>query len=540
GISLVARGGGYGASTHNTTNYPAASGGSGGGGSGARQYYAGYGGLNGTGTQSSQTQTPLLSSIGGAQYGNDGAISGTAWFPGGGGGAGAAATQTNTVSHGGIGVEDNILGTSYYWGGGGGAAGHSSTAGNGGNGGGGGGSGWDGSRGAGGAGLNAGSAGQGGNYSRGGNAGANTGGGGGGGTHYNATNNGGDGGSGIVVLRYEALSVYVEANLTAPTSNGGSPITNYVYQYSADGSTWSSSVSSASSATTFNLFGVPTGSYTYFRFAAKTPAGTSSFTQYPSSILIAAPPTVPLSLVSTSGNGQVALTWSVPSSSGAASISDYVVEYSTDNSNWIAFSDGISTNTSATVTGLTNGTPYYFRISALNIAGTSPYLVSSSTTTPATTPSAPPSLTVSSVSAATIPTSGLVGYWSFDGSTSLGVNSVSGNTTLANGGSPTYTASGKNGGGLLLNGSSYLSGTVVNLPTGSTSYTIGGWIKNTTLGTQGIIGWGNWGSTNQTNALRTSNNSLYHYWWGNDVNPAMPSGQTLLNTWHHAIATYDG
>jgi len=541
GISLIARGGGYGASAHNMTNFPAASGGSGGGGSGGRQSNSCcWGGINGSGTQSSQTQTPALATIGGSQFGNNGADSGYAWYPGGGGGAGAAATQTSTVGNGGIGIEDNILGTSYFWGGGGGAAGHDSTAGNGGNGGGGGGSGWNGSRGSGGAGLNAGSAGQGGSYSRGGNAGANTGGGGGGGTHFNSGNNGGDGGSGIVVLRYEALAVYVEANVTAPTFNGGSALTNYLYQYSTDGSTWSASTSSGSTATTFNLLGVTTGSYSYFRIAAKNPAGTSTFTQYPTSLLVAAAPTAPSTLVATRGNGQVGLTWSAPSANGGATITDYVVEYSTDNSNWTIFADGTSATAAATITGLTNGTPYYFRIAAVNIAGTSTYLASSATTTPATTPSAPQSLAVSSVSTGTIATNGLVGYWSFDGASTLGVNSVAGNTTLTAGGSPTYTASGKNGGGLLLNGSSYLSGSVLNLPTGSTSYTIGGWVRNTTLGSQGILGWGNWGSTNQTNALRTSSNSFYHYWWGNDVNPAMPSGQTILNTWRHVIATYDG
>jgi hypothetical protein len=187
---VVAVGGGYGASKHDNASWNASSGGSGGGGSGGRQSSGSYGGLPGNGT---------------AGQGNNGAASGVTWYPGGGGGAGAAASQTGSQrGHGGAGIENDILGTAYYWAGGGGGSGHSTTGGDGGAGGGGGGGiGVT----VGGSGLNFGSAGENGAANiqankRGGNGGANTGGGGGGGTHYNVTNNGGNGGSGIVVIRY--------------------------------------------------------------------------------------------------------------------------------------------------------------------------------------------------------------------------------------------------------------------------------------------------------------------------------------------------
>jgi len=541
GLTLRAKGGGAGASSYYgyTPNYGAGlAGGNGGGSSG---YSDGNAKSGGTQTQSTLGSTSGLTSVLSGSTGYNGGRGGGQYYSGGGAGAGAQGTDSTSRADGGAGFSSSITGTNFYWGGGGGGAGHSIAPGNGGAGGGGGGGGYGTGAGTGNTqGLNAGSNGQNRAHAPGGNGGVSTGGGGGGGAHYNTDSKGGNGGSGIVVLRYEAPSVYVEANLSAPAFNGGSAVTNYLYQYSTDGSTWSAATSSGSAATTFNLMGVTTGSYRYFRIAAKNPAGTSTYTQYPTSLLVAAAPTAPSTLVATRGNSQVGLTWTAPSAIGGANITDYVVEYSTNNSTWTVFADGTSTTAAATVTGLTNGTPYYFRVAAVNIAGTSAYLASSTTTTPATTPSAPQSLTVSSVVTETLTTNGLVGYWSFDGSSTLGVNSVAGNTALISGGSPAYTTSGKFGGGLLLNGSSYLSGSVLNLPTGSSSYSIGGWIRNTTLGTQGILGWGNWGTTNQTNALRTSNNSIYHYWWGNDVNPAMPSGQTLLNTWHHVIATYDG
>ncbi|MBT4677025.1 MAG: hypothetical protein HOB67_04140 [Acidimicrobiaceae bacterium] len=88
---------------------------------------------------------------------------------------------------------------------------------------------------------------------------------------------------------------------------------------------------------------------------------------------LAAVATAPTGLAGTAGNAQVALTWTVPASDGGNAISDYTIEYSSTAGvvySW--FNDGTSTLTSATVTGLTNGTAYIFRVSAVNSSGTGP------------------------------------------------------------------------------------------------------------------------------------------------------------------------
>jgi hypothetical protein len=97
---------------------------------------------------------------------------------------------------------------------------------------------------------------------------------------------------------------------------------------------------------------------------------------------------------SSGANGQSVLTWSSPVNDGGGTISDYLVRYSTDDATWTVFSDGVNASTGATVTGLSNGTLYYFQVAAVNAYGTSGYS-SSFSGTPSTVPSAVQSLSLS-------------------------------------------------------------------------------------------------------------------------------------------------
>jgi hypothetical protein len=217
GINLIARGGAGGATWYGGGRPAGTNGGSGGG-------QAGYSTTSSTfsnGTQTSQSQTPTLSTIGGQQFGFNGSAGGVPYYPGGGGGAGGNGSHTPAV--GGSGRTNSILGTSYLRAGGGGGAGWSGAGGNGGTGGGGGGGSGSVSAGVGGSGgtggLNVGAAG----VYIGGAGASNTGGGGGAGTHNNYA--GGKGGSGIVVLSY--LTFIGNTTISLQLLSGGS---NAIYR----------------------------------------------------------------------------------------------------------------------------------------------------------------------------------------------------------------------------------------------------------------------------------------------------------------------
>ena len=82
--------------------------------------------------------------------------------------------------------------------------------------------------------------------------------------------------------------------------------------------------------------------------------------------------------VASSATGTVNLTWVAPA--GVTGITSYAVQYSSDGSTWTETRNTASTTTSATITGLTQGTYYQFRIAVK--AGTTTGLFASAYFTP--------------------------------------------------------------------------------------------------------------------------------------------------------------
>jgi hypothetical protein len=171
--------------------------------------------------------------------------------------------------------------------------------------------------------------------------------------------------------------------LTNPTAKNSSNVdVAGTYAYTSS-NTESTTVSASGSGATVALLSAGSSTIT----ATFTPTNTTLYAGNTKSFTIsvsATAPSAPTGIAATAANGSVALSWSSGSNGGAA-ISDYLIEYSTDGSTWLTFSDGTSSSTSATVTGLTNGTAYSFRVSAINSVNTG-----SASSVVSATPSIPP------------------------------------------------------------------------------------------------------------------------------------------------------
>jgi len=167
----------------------------------------------------------------------------------------------------------------------------------------------------------------------------------------------------------------------APASNGGSEITYYTAISSPGGITATSTIESVT------VTGLTPGvSYRFIVIA--TNARGDSPASYPSVCLI--PENIcdpPTNVTGVAGNSEVVVSWTPPIYTGFLPIIDYMI-ISNPGSFTVT-----SLTTSATVTGLANGTPYSFAVRARTSLGYSEYSTYSSYITPRTVPSAPRTVT---------------------------------------------------------------------------------------------------------------------------------------------------
>ena len=163
---------------------------------------------------------------------------------------------------------------------------------------------------------------------------------------------------------------------TAPASNGGLAIIGYnLYEGTAPGDESTTPVNGTVrvTGTTASVTGLTNGNLYYFVVKAVNAKGQSSASNEASVTPTNTPPGAPTVLTATPGDTSVSLKWTAPSSDGGSAITGYNVFEGTTSGgeSTTPVNDTLVTTTAYSVTGLTDGTLYYFAVQAVNVLGSS-------------------------------------------------------------------------------------------------------------------------------------------------------------------------
>ena len=176
---------------------------------------------------------------------------------------------------------------------------------------------------------------------------------------------------------------------TAP-ANGGSPVTTYtVTPFIGTAPQAASVVVGTPPATNTTVSGLTNGTTYTFTVSASNAVGTGPPSAASNAVTPAQPPGTPTNVSATGGNAAATVSWTAPPNGGLP-ISQYTVTPFIGSVTQTAKTvSGSPPATSVTVTGLTNGTAYTFKVAATNAVGTGPQSAASNAVTPAGPPAAP-------------------------------------------------------------------------------------------------------------------------------------------------------
>ena len=186
----------------------------------------------------------------------------------------------------------------------------------------------------------------------------------------------------------------IDVSWAAPADDGGTPITRYEVQWSADGvSGWRNAGSTADGTTlTFKNTRMTFGTTRYYRVAARNSRGLSAWSDppYASATTLAGVPGQPSLTARDTDANTIALTWTVPADNGDP-ITGYEIDWSEDGSanSWNPLTNPGASDTSHADSGLDPGTQRYYQIRARNNTGEGSWSTARNATTPPAVPAAP-------------------------------------------------------------------------------------------------------------------------------------------------------
>src|SRR5207244_13240728 len=136
----------------------------------------------------------------------------------------------------------------------------------------------------------------------------------------------------------------VSLSWQAPSSNGGSPITNYkIYRSSSSGT--EGFLTTVGNVTSYTDSGLASGHTYFYKITAVNSIGTSHQSNEASATTLAIP-SAPQNLQATGGSSSVTLSWQAPASNGRSAITGYKIYRSS------------SSGTEGSITTLGNITSY--------------------------------------------------------------------------------------------------------------------------------------------------------------------------------------
>ena len=198
-----------------------------------------------------------------------------------------------------------------------------------------------------------------------------------------------------LTVRHQSLAV----SWTAPANNG-SAITDYDVQYSSDsGSTWTEwNAGNTSTDTNTTITGLTNATSYQVQVRAANTHGDGPWSPSASGTPANTAPGKPAAPSASLNNTNVSVTWTAPTYTGGAAITDYDLRWSSDTgTTWTEETDTTVTSTSRTVSvaDLAGGASYVFSVRAQNSVGNGPWSdASTSVTLPARAPDAPGQPTV--------------------------------------------------------------------------------------------------------------------------------------------------
>jgi Ca2+-binding RTX toxin-like protein len=183
----------------------------------------------------------------------------------------------------------------------------------------------------------------------------------------------------------------VTVNFTAPASDGGSPITEFEIDVLSGGALVRTVPDIAPNLTSVVVTGLTNGTaYTFVVRAINAIGDTDSAAS--AAVTPRGVPAAPAIGTATPGNASATVRWTAPTNNGGSAVTSYQVEVRTGTT-VVRTVTGIAANATQTVVGtLTNGTPYNFRVRAVNAVGAGAFSAASNVVTPAaaaTVPAAP-------------------------------------------------------------------------------------------------------------------------------------------------------